>query len=172
VIAIEHSKSIRLKAIETDDFNWVFRAFGSRPTLNGASPKVLCSLLARCYELVWHDIPRKTIQVDFQMLEHAVEDADSFAKLFGITTVSGPSIISAQYPYTLTDVAAKIGKPGWHFANVLLQRVKADKAFDLKASDNKYHAAVKYGKKTIVHKYSECAIELLTKARDGVPYEI
>lgn len=172
LIAIEDSKSVRIKAIEAEDFTWVFEAFGAQHTLNGVNPKVLRALLARSYDLVRHDIPQKTVQADFQMLEHAVDNAESFAKLFGITTVSNPSIISAQYPFSLSDLGRKLGGKGWHPAQKLFEEIRAQKGFDIKGSDNKYHCAVKVGAGSVFHKYSEAAVNLLTAVKAGQPYEV
>ena len=49
--------------------------------------------------------------------------------------------------------------------------MKLKDKFDLKASDNRYHCAMKYGK-SILHKYSEEAVVLLRKVRKGEPYEL
>ena len=100
------------------------------------------------------------------MLEHAVADQDSFAKLFGIATVSDPSTVAANYPYTLSAVAKKMGYNYWYKAQVLIDQVKQEKNFDMKTSDNQYHIATKYGK-SILHKYSEDAVVLLKKVRKG-----
>lgn len=108
LIAVEDGRSIRIKAIESDDFRWVFSAFGANQPLNAVSPKVLRALLHRSYDLVRHDIPRRTVQADFEMLERAVRTGPEFAKLFGITTISRPSSNSADYPYILTEVAERI----------------------------------------------------------------
>jgi len=170
LIAIEESRSVRINSIETDNFKWVYDAFGSQQALN-VSPKILRSLLSRSYELVRHDLPRTPIQADFQMLEHAVADQESFAKLFGLTTVSNPSAIAANYPYTLSAVAKKLGGNYWVTAQNEIDRIKAAKNFDLKASDNRYHCAMKYGK-SILHKYSEDAVALMKKSKAGDPYEI
>jgi hypothetical protein len=172
LIEIEGAKSVRLKAIEAERLEWVFSAFGNHNVLHGVSTKVLRALLARSHELVRCDIPKKTQEVDYQTLEHAVENVDSFAKLLGITTVSDPSVISAQYPHTLTDVTSKLGGTGWHLGNVLISKIAGETGVDIKISDNKYHCAIKYGKKTIVHKYSDKAIELLRKAYKGEAYEV
>ncbi|GAN78103.1 hypothetical protein Asru_0620_01 [Acidisphaera rubrifaciens HS-AP3] len=51
LIAIEGGRSIRIKAIETDDFRWVFEAFGAHQPINGVSPRVLRALLHRSYDL-------------------------------------------------------------------------------------------------------------------------
>ena len=61
LVAIQEGRSVRIKAIETDEFAWVFSAFGTNQPLNAVSPKVLRSLLHRSYDLVRHDIPRKTL---------------------------------------------------------------------------------------------------------------
>ena len=157
---------MRINGIETSDFTWIFEALGSQQALEGVSPKVLRSLLSRSYQLVRHDIPRATFQADFQMLEHAVADQDSFAKLFGIATISDPSTVAANYPYTLSAVAKKMGYNYWYKAQVLIDQVKQEKNFDMKTSDNQYHIATKYGK-SILHKYSEDAVVLLKKVRKG-----
>ena len=57
LIAIEEGKSVRVKAIEATEFQWVFEAFGTPHTMNKISPKVLRSLLAGSYDLVRRDIP-------------------------------------------------------------------------------------------------------------------
>jgi hypothetical protein len=171
LIAIEDSRSVRINGIETDSFKWIFDAFGSQQALSGLSPKILRSLLSRSYELVRHDIPRTTFQADFQMLEHAVADQEQFAKLFGISTISNSSMIAANYPYTLSAVAKKLGANYWSHAQNLIDKVKLEKKVDLKASDNKFHFATKYGK-SILHKYSEDAVALLKKVKKGEPYEL
>jgi hypothetical protein len=45
LVAIEEGRSVRIKAIETDEFGWVFSAFGTNQPLNAVSPKVLRSLV-------------------------------------------------------------------------------------------------------------------------------
>jgi hypothetical protein len=124
LIAVEDARSIRVKAIESDDFQWVFAAFGSNQPLNAVSPKILRSLLHRSYDLVRHDIPRRTVQADFEMLERAVKTGPEFAKLFGITTVNKASSNAADYPYILSEVAERIWGQGayWYKAQVYLDK--------------------------------------------------
>jgi hypothetical protein len=171
LIAIDDSKSVRIKAVEAADFTWVFDAFASQQPLNGISPKILRSLLSRSYELVRHDIPRKVIQADFQMLEHAAENQEAFAKLFGITTLSEPSAIAANYPHTLTAVGIALKSNSWSKAQQAIDIIKGTHKFDIKTCDNKYHCATKYGKSTI-HKYSQDAVLLFAKVLKGESYEI
>ncbi|HEY5329825.1 MAG TPA: SIR2 family protein [Acidobacteriaceae bacterium] len=172
LIAIEGAKGVRIKAIETADFTWAFEAFGTQNNHPHVSAKLLRSLMVRSYELVRTDIPRKLVQANFEMLEHAVDSPGEFAKLFGISTIADPSVISAKYPYILTEVGKKLGFKGWNQVQPLLERVKVEKGFDLKGTDNRFHCAVKYGATTVVHKYSDESITLLKKVRDKKPYEV
>ena len=171
LIAVEESKSVRIKAIEATDFGWVFDAFGSEQPTGGVSVKTLRTLLSRSYELVRTDIPRKMVEANFGMLEGAMDDQGTFAKLFGITTIDQPSALAAGYPYTLTQVSKRLRLNSWPHAQKLIDRVRASKGFDLKASDNRYHCSVKYSS-TPIHKYSDAAVMLLGKVLAGEDYEV
>jgi hypothetical protein len=175
LIAIEEGRSVRIKSIETDDFGWVFSAFGAHQPLNAVSPKILRALLHRSYDLVRHDIPRQTVQADFQMLERAVKTDSDFAKLFGITTISKPSSNAVDYPYTLSELAEKItGKSNayWSKAQFYIDKIKAEKNIDIKSSDNQFHSATKSGKKSVVHKYSDHLVELISQVKAGGSYKV
>ena len=127
--------------------------------------------MSRSYDLVRTDIPRKMVQADFKMLEGAVENGDEFAKLFGITTVREPSTVAAHYPHILTEVCKRLGGKGWAKAQTAIVSVQEATGFDIKASDNRYHCAIKYGKNPI-HKYSDDAVALLRKVLVGEAYEV
>ena len=175
LIEIDQGRSLRIKAIETDDFRWVFSAFGTPQPLNAVSPKLLRALLHRSYDLVRHDIPRQTVHADFEMLERAVKTNTEFAKLFGITTVNKASSHSVDYPYTLTDLAEKVtGKKEtyWWAAQVYIDRIKTEKKVDIKKSDNRYHCTTKTGKKSLAHKYSDHLLDLILRIQKGEDYEL
>lgn len=150
LIAIEEGRSVRIKAIETGDFGWVFSAFGAHQPLNAVSPKILRALLHRSYDLVRHDIPRQTVEADFEMLERAIKTNTEFAKLFGITTIRKASSHSAEYPYTRSEIAEKVtGQKGtyWSSAQSYIDRIWNEKKVNIKSSDNRYHCATKVEKK-------------------------
>jgi len=171
LIAIGGNKGVRIKAIETADFCWPFEALGSTNFHPKVSVKTLRALMSRSYELVRTDIPRKTVEANFEMLEHALGSPADFAKLFGISTIADPSVVSAKYPYTLTNLAKLLGfNKGWDGAQKLLNRIKREKGFDIKASDNLYHCKLKYGKLPI-HKYSDELVTVLRLVQDGKIYE-
>ncbi|MGB3806968.1 MAG: SIR2 family protein [Erythrobacter sp.] len=171
LIATGEDRSIRVKLIEASDFGWVFDAFAANPVLNDVNPRVLRALVARSYNLVRHDIPTMKIEADFQMLDQAVEDSDSFAKLFGIANISDYSAASAQYPYSATELTKILGGNGSYLAVYLCRKIKEDKGVDIKASDNRYHRSEKINK-SVFHKYSDDALTLLKKVQADEKYEL
>lgn len=175
LIAIEGGRSVRVRAIETGDFSWVFAAFGANPPLNNVNPKLLRALLSRSYELVRHDIPRMVVHADFEMLGRSVHTGEDFAKLFGLTTISNPSAHSADYPYSLTEIAERVigdEKAYWSAAQMLIDRIKREKGIDIKASDNRYHSRVKVSKKSVAGRYSPELVDLLKAVQSGADYKI
>ncbi|MCF6118420.1 SIR2 family protein [Mesorhizobium muleiense] len=171
VIPTEEDRNVRVKLIEASDFGWVFDAFAANPALNHVNTKVLRSLVARSYELVRHDIPKMTVEADFKMLSLAVEDSETFAKLFGIANINDYSAASAQFPFSPTEVGQALGGASWHLTNTLIEKVWAQRKVDLKATDNRYHRRERVNK-TPFHKYSHDLIELLKKVRDGQEYDL
>ena len=175
IIPVEQDRTIRIKAIESAEFDWVFRAFTSTQPLNAISPKLLRAIASRSYEVVRNDIPRKTLQVDFSFLEGAVQSDASFAKLFGLTTVNENASSNATHPYTLTDVAVRLlGKEDakWHTAAPYVDRVSKEAGTNIRVSDNRYYISLRTGKKSLVHKYSHDFLDLASKMRSGEVYEI
>ncbi|WP_348635143.1 SIR2 family protein [Paenibacillus sp. PvP091] len=171
LISISPHRSVRIKSITASHFEWVFKAFGTESTVQRINPKILRSLMARTYDLVRVDIPKRTIEVDFQVLQRATSDEGELAKLYGITTLSNPTALNAGYPYSLTHVGQELGYPSWHKAHFLIEKVRLETGIDIKSSDNQYHIRVKIGNSTF-GKYSDAAVELLKQVRDGIPYEV
>lgn len=174
VIDVGGGRSVRIKCIVAKDFEWVFNAFSANEAIEAVNPKILRALMARTYKLVRSDIPRKTFEVKYETLEHAVNEEGGMAKLFGITTLDDPSAVNAMYPFSLTRVGELLGYKGWNAANALIAQVIAEREIDIKSSDNRYHMAVVAGSKTKnqIHKYSQAAVDLLAAVRDGKPYQV
>lgn len=175
VISIGEGRSVRIKAIETTDFSWVFSAFGANQPLNAVSPKMLRALLSRSYDLVRYDIPRKTVQADFKMLEGAIQSEETFAKLFGITTINPGSANNAGFPHLLTDLAVRLTgneKDRWWIAQPWVERVSTELGVDIKASDNRYHSKVRVGSKSYAHKYSDELLGIITRMKNGEEYRL
>lgn len=172
VLSVAIDTNIRVKSISASSFEWVFRAFGQAGNLEKINTKLLRALMARAVELVRCNIPKKHVEIDFKTLDHAVSTGESFAKLFGVTSLADPSQVNLNYRYTLTQVAEELGYTYWSKAHDLIQMLRDTTGFDMKASDNKYHITMRVGKaeKSVTNKYSEAAVDLLRAVLKGEPY--
>ncbi|WP_394921485.1 SIR2 family protein [uncultured Robinsoniella sp.] len=172
LISIDGRRSIRVKSIHANEFDWVFELFATNSAIDNVNPKFLRALLARTYNLIRSDIPKKKVEIDFETLERVTSSDEEFAKLYGITTLGDPEQINATYPYSLTDVGRFLGYAGWYQANELIKKVEEEKDYRIKESDNKYHIAIKAGSRTTTRKYSEKLVGLLKRVKDNLDYYI
>ncbi|QWC88277.1 SIR2 family protein [Cupriavidus metallidurans] len=174
VISVAPDTNIRIKSITASSFEWVYKAFGQAGNLEKINTKLLRALMARSVELIRTDIPKKHVEINFQQLEHAVESGETFANLFGVTSLADPSKVNLDYKYVLTGVAQELGYKTWHKADVLIDTLREQTGFDMKASDNKYHIKMKMGHKSEnwTHKYTDAAVDLLRKVDTGEPYDL
>lgn len=167
LIAIDDGRSVRIRTIVTPQFEWVFKAFTIQGAMERIRPAILRGLLARTYDLVRHDIPKRTIEVDYTTIEKAAKEADALLTLYGITVIGDSTHLNISHPKSLTKVGQELGYKGWHGADKLLQIIKEKTGIDIKASDNKYHVAVLAGASTPVHKYSPLVVDLLRGVKDN-----
>jgi hypothetical protein len=174
VISVAPDINIRIKSISASSFEWVFKAFGQAGNLEKINTKLLRALMARSVELIRSDIPKKHVEINFEQLEHAVESGEAFAKLFGVTSIANPSQVNLDYKYALTGVADKLGYKTWHKADDLITILRDQSGFDMKATDNKYHIAIKLGHKStgLSHRYTDAAVDLLRKVLNGDEYQL
>jgi hypothetical protein len=172
LLNLGNGTSMRVKAIYAKDFSWIFKAFAASEGIENVNPKLLRALVSRTFELVRHDIPRATMEVNYATLEQVVKNDDSLPRLLGITSLSDPEMFNAAYPYILSGVGKKLGYSSWHQANQLIERIKTEKGVDLKVSDNQFHIAVKSGSDNFIHKYSDALVSLLELVRDGQGYDV
>lgn len=172
VLTVGDDRNIRIKSITASSFEWVFKAFASGGTLDKVNMKLLRSLMARTVELIRTDVPTRKVEIDFQTLEHQLESGVGFATLMGITALGDPSKVNVTYPYTLTQVAEQLGFTHWGKANELIDVLKEQKCFSMKASDNAYHITMRIGKgkSSVTNKYSQAAVDLLAKVLEGEDY--
>ncbi len=172
LLRLENGKSIRINSITTNSFEWILQSLINDNALEKVNLKLLRALLSRTYELVRTDIPKRSIDVDYDTLEHALANREDICKIFGITTLSNPNAFNIQYPYTLSIVAEKLGYNYWSYADDLIKRVKDEKGYDIKSCDNLYHIAIKTGCKSVSRKYSDELVLLLQGVKENKPYEI
>ncbi|MFZ3125151.1 MAG: SIR2 family protein [Acidovorax sp.] len=174
VISVAPDINIRIKSIAANSFDWVFKAFGQAGNLEKINTKLLRALMARSVELIRSDIPKRHIEINFEQLEHAVESGSSFAKLFGVTSLADPSKVNLDYKYAATGVGQKLGYDTWHEVRKIINQIKEEKGFDITATDNKYHIALKLGHKSqqLTHRYTDAAVDLFRKVNNGDLYEL
>lgn len=172
VLDLKNGNSMRVNCIHAEDLSWVYRAFAASEGVENVNPKLLRALMARTYELVRHDIPKMTMEINYGTLEQAISADDALPKLLGITSLSDPDTFNAVYPYITTGIATKLGFKTWHGARQLINQIKQDKGVDISASDNQFHISVRSGTNSFVHKYSEAAVDLLSKVLQGVDYNV
>ena len=172
VLAVTPDRNIRIKSITAKSFQWVFRAFGQAGNLEKIDTKLLRALMARAVNLVRTDIPKKQVEIDFKMLENAVESGENFANLFGVTSVGDSSKINLTHRYVITEVYKLLGLKGWKSVNDLIKRIEDEKGINIKGFDNKYHVNVKFGvaETSKSHKYSDAFVDLLKKVIAGADY--
>jgi SIR2-like domain len=173
LVEIEGGRSVRIKAIETNSFQWVFEALAAAQPVSVIPLKLLRALLHRAHDIKRYDVPKQIVEVNFKTLEHAVESGQAFANLLGITTVDDPTRLNADFPHTSSMLAEHLfGDYNKSTSvNALIKKLKQETGIDLKVSDNRYHILTKTGKKSSTHKYSDTLLILLEKMRDGKPYD-
>lgn len=174
VLEVGDGLTVRIKSITASDFAWVYDAFGAGGTMEKVDLKALRSLARRMMNLIRTDIPTKNVKVNYEALEHAISNEEAFGKLFGVTNIDDPAAANAAHPYTSNMLAKRLGYKNFNYTNKLIKALKDSSGFDMKATDNIYHIRVKSGEaeNSGVRKYSDSAVALLTKVKDGEPFEV
>lgn len=164
-------KEYRIRAIHTNDFNWIFEALKSQSALKSINPKLVRALAARTMKLVRHDIPSGAVEVNYETLEKVADEKDFLPTLLGITTVNNPNL---SHPLTISQLAERVGLPNWQALNKLINRIKDEQGIDLRSNDNRYHCRIKTGTKatSITRKWSHDAVVLFKKVSSGEGYEL
>ncbi|WED26432.1 SIR2 family protein [Vibrio sp. DW001] len=172
LVTIDATRSVRLKVIYASEFKWIFDALSSCTPEITVNPRLMRSLLARTYQLVNSNLPKQELPFNFQMLQDIEENSELLPTLFGITQLTDAQMFNANFDFTLTAVAKKLGGSYWNYAENLLNTVWEDKGVNIKATDNRYHVTIKTGAKSFAHKYSQHTVDLLQKVKNKEDYEV
>ena len=174
VLEVGDGINVRIKSITADSFEWVYEAFGANGIMEKVDLKALRSLAHRMHKLIRSDISSKNVQVNYEALEHAISNQGTFANLFGVTGLGDPGAANANHPYTSTTFAQQVGVPHWYQNNQLIKHIATATGFDMQASDNIYHVAIKTGQAagSITRKYSDAAVALLKQVQASHAYVI
>jgi hypothetical protein len=172
LIALNDNKSIRIKVIYANEYDWVYDAIAQLSPEITVSPKLLRSLLSRTYKMVTSDIPKRDLPFNFKILSEISDDDSKLPTLFGLGTLDNGQHINANFCYTITELAQQLGYDHWIHANTLIKTIEKAKGINIKATDNKYHVTIKTGPKSKADKYSQEAFLLLEKVKNELPYEL
>lgn len=167
LISLGNGRSIRIKSIATNTFEWVFKAFRSDAPLEKINVKLLRSILHRTVNLIRKDGAKNTVELDFAMLDSALESPGTFAKVFGVAAMADPALLNIMYPLSPTAVAKKLGFKNWSAADHLVGKLKVVSGFDMRASDNRFHICIPSGVAGKIRKYSQAGLDLLMKFKRG-----
>lgn len=167
VIDLDDGKTARIKSITANSFEWAFNAFKSEAPLEKVNVKLLRSISHRVVDLVRKDAAKNVVEINFEMLNHALEHPEDFAKVFGIAAMSDPTLLNIMYPFSPTAAAKQLGYGDWNYMYQLIEKLKQMSGFDMKASDNNFHVKIPNGAKAVIRRYSQAAVDLLAKVRDG-----
>ena len=161
----------RIRVLNVPSLLEVFQALTARHELKQVNPALVRALAARVMKLTRSDIPSGNIEVNYQTLEAVANSDDALPAMLGITKADD---INKSHPYLLSAVGEQLGYKGWNKANQLLAKIKNEKGIDIKLTDNKYHCAVKVGKKdsSVSRKYSAALVNLLRDVRDENEYAV
>lgn len=145
-ILVSDSEYMKIKSISAKEFDWVFRSFESRGALENVNIKTLRSFMARCYKMVISNIPTKTVNLNYNAIDHAVESDETFFDFFGFGKIDSPEHLNANYPYTITQLGEKLGGLSAHKINQIIKKIDIKHGVEIKNSDNTYHLKIKTGK--------------------------
>jgi hypothetical protein len=168
VIDIGQGRTIRIKSITANSLEWVFKAFRSEAPLEKVNVKLLRSISHRVLDIVRKDAAKNVVEVNFEMLSHALEHPADFAKVFGIAAINDPALLNVVYPFTPSQASEQLGFLNWNYMYKLIKILKDEHDFDLRGSDNSFHFRLPNGKGQIT-RYSQAGVDLLIKVRDGHP---
>lgn len=159
----------RMRTIITDEFDWIFSVLAQDQALKSINPKLVRVLAARTFKLIRSDIPRGKLEVNYRVLEGMQENEDELPNLLGITKAESRN---ESHPFTITQIAEKLGYKNWNHADKLIKKVKEKTGFDIRGSDNIYYVKIKSGRASHFGKWSHAALALLQKVQADEPYEL
>lgn len=165
IIDIGDGRSIRIKSIAATEFGWVFKAFKSEAALEKVNIKLLRSVSHRIFNLVRKDAAKNTVEINFQMLAHALENPGELANVYGIAALNNPALLNVTHPFLPSGAAKQFGVDfSWQKFNQIIEQLFKATGFNMRASDNKFHAHIHP-----IRRYSQEGIDLLLRFRDDLP---
>lgn len=171
-LTLNNNNKIRLKYIESKDFDWVFEAFASGGSIEGVNLKLLRSVVANTYDVVKKKAPKEEVSINYDSLSRAANSEESIGTMYGVTSLDDAPDFNFIYRYRLSDVAEELGYDTWYYANEHIVEIEEKCGINIKETDNKYHMNATPQADNPQHMYSNAAIELLRKVKNGEEYTV
>jgi len=172
-IKLDDGGHLRVKSIIADDFDWVFEAFAQGDEL-AVDPRYLRSLLAQTYDVV-SSMSSGGEVVDVQRLEDVATDVGELRTVLGYMEGDPGQIppIQFQHTYRPSDAAEEVGVDSFQNLNQdIIEQIKEVTGIDLKSFNNRYHIAFFEESGVTPRRYSEDAIDLFRKVKNGESYSL
>lgn len=166
-----NGKNVVMNHIMSEDFEWVYSAFGSGGSLD-VDLQLLRSVMSHTYDIVATRAPREEIKINYSNLRVAANSEDAMGTILGISMMDDPPDINILYRYRATEVSEQLGYDTWHYAVQLIEEIEEATGVDIRDTDNQYHIDIGYNQEEPVHRYSDAAVELLSKVDNGEEYEL
>lgn len=172
LISLNENKSIRIKVIYANEYDWVYSAISQMSPEITVNPKLLRTLLSRTYKMVTSDIPRREMPFNPSVFSEISRDESKLLTLFGMGTLDDGQHINANFCYTISELAEQLNYKHWNDVRKLMKKIEEDTGINIRNTNNKYHVTIKTGSKSKAEKYSKETLHLLTKVRDQVLYDL
>jgi len=117
---------------------------------------LLRSISHRVFDLVRKDAAKNIVEVNFQMLSHAIENPGELANVYGIAAVNNPALLNVTHPFLPAAAGVQLGGISWQKFNQVIDSLAEQTGFNIRASDNKFHASI-----PPIRRYSQDGIDLL-----------
>ncbi|ELY53646.1 hypothetical protein C491_20941 [Natronococcus amylolyticus DSM 10524] len=172
-IKLDDGGHLRVKNIVADDFGWVFRAFAEGDEL-AVDPRYLRSLLAQTYDVV-SSMSSGGEVVDINRLEDVATDVGELRTVLGYMEGEPGEVppIKFQHTYRPSEVAEEIGLDSYVTLNrEILDQIEEDRGVDITAFNNRYHIAFFEESGVEPRRYSDEALDLFKKVKDGQDYSL
>ena len=164
IIDVGGGRSVRIKSITATSYEWVFKALKSEAPIEKVNVKLLRSISHRVFDLVRKDAAKNTVEINFQMLSHALENPVEMANVYGIAAITNPALLNITHPFLPGAAAAQLGAKSWQQLNQIIDRLTVATGFNMRSSDNRFHVHI-----PPIRRYSQEGIDLLVRFRDGQP---
>ena len=172
-IKLDDGGHLRVKNIVADDFDWVFKAFAEGNEL-AVDPRYLRSLLAQTYDVV-SSMSSGGEVVDVKRLEDVATDVGELRTVLGYMEGEPGEVppIQFQHTYRPSEAAEEIGLSSYVPLNrEIIDQIEEDKGVDIKAFNNRYHIAFFDESGVTPRRYSDDALDLFEKVRNGEDYSL